>query len=67
MLKTIRTKWYNGDYYLIIEEEDFFKLYINSIYRGETSNFLDYEKILPFKITDMSLEFINTFEFYKNL
>lgn len=67
MLKTIRTKWYGCDYYLLKEEGKFFKLYVNSVYKGETTNLLDYKNILPFNVLDMKLEFINTFEFMKNL
>lgn len=67
MLKTLRTKWYNGDYYLLKEEGKFFKLYVNSVYKGETRDFLHYDEILPFNVNDMKIEFVNSFEFVKNL
>lgn len=65
MLKTVRTKWFNGDYFLIKEDDNFFRLYVNNVYRLETKNFSDFNKILLFRFEDMDLKFINEYDFIK--
>ena len=59
MLKSIRTFWYQKDYYLIKEEGNFFKLYVNNVYYGETRNYLNFNSILPFNFNEMDINFIN--------
>ena len=65
MIKTIRTKWFQNDYYLIKEESNLFRLYINNIYRLETKNFNDFNKILLFRFEEMDINFINEYEFVR--
>ena len=65
MLKTIRTKWFNEDYFLIKEDGNLFRLYVNNIYRLETKNFNDFNKILSFRFEDMDIKFINEYKFVK--
>lgn len=65
MLKTVRTKWFKEDYYLIKEDGNLFRLYINNVYRLETKNFSDFNKILLFRFEDMDLKFVNDYEFIK--
>lgn len=64
-IKTIRTYWYNKKYYKIVEYGNLFKLYINSVYRIETKSFEDFDKILPFKVIEMSTSFIDEYEMLK--
>lgn len=65
MLKTVRTKWFQEDYYLITEHGNLFRLYVNNVYRLETKNFNDFNKILLFRFEEMDLKFINEHEFIK--
>ena len=65
MLKTVRTKWFNEDYYLIKEDGNLFRLYVNNVYRLETKNFNDFNKIFLFRFEDMDIKFINEYEFVK--
>lgn len=65
MLKTVRTMWYNKHYYLIKEENNLFRLYVDNIYQGEMKKFQNYDKILPFKFNEMEIKFINELNFNK--
>lgn len=65
MLKTVRTMWHNKHYYLIKEENNLFRLYVDNIYQGEMKKFQNYDKILPFKFNEMEIKFINELNFNK--